>query len=358
MVHFLIQTNFPTVFVIGLMLILLFTNKYFSKELSVYFWIATVVLTIIVVAEIIDYCTTTFAHPTMLRLIASIVGYSLRPVLIAVVLCMGIVKWWRNIAIIFIPVFINLCIQLSALFCGIAFSYDENNNFVRGPLGYSAHIVSAFLLVLLVIATYRKYHNLSVFEPLLAVFAGALVLFATFLESAFDYYGIINVTAGVSIVYYYLYLNIQQYKRDGLTNALNRKCLSVDSKRNANNIAAVILLDLNDLKKINDKSGHDAGDRAIVTVVSCIRRSLIKGCSVYRIGGDEFIILCCKRKKHDIELMLKNISRRIEETPYRCAMGLVFSDDNSTFDELCVAADKEMYLNKRDMKERRRDIYE
>ena len=41
------------------------------------------------------------------------------------------------------------------LLSGIAFSYNGANEFVRGPLGYSAHIVSVYYMVLLVIATFR-----------------------------------------------------------------------------------------------------------------------------------------------------------------------------------------------------------
>jgi len=315
--------------------------------------VATVILTILVVVEIIDYCTASLSYPTMLRVVASIIGYTLRPLLIAEILWMVMIKLRRNMVIVFAPVVVNFCIQFTALFCKIAFSYDSHNRFVRGALGYSAHVVSFFLLTLLVVVTCRKYRNLSRTEPFLAIFAGLLLVLATALESIFDYYGMINVTAGVSIVYFYLYMNTQQYKRDALTNALNRQCLSIDSKRGAEKVSAVIVLDLNNLKQINDFFGHEEGDKAIVNVVNCIRNSLIKGCNIYRTGGDEFMILCFMRKKEDIEQMVHNIKSRIAETPYKCALGIAFADNGKSFDELCAAADKEMYSNKMEIKDRK-----
>ena len=100
MIHFLVQTNFPTVFVIGLMFFLLFTNRYFSTEQSFYFFIATVILLLLVVVEIIEYCTASLTHPSWLRIMASIIGYSLRPLLVSIILWMVIIRWWRNVLLI------------------------------------------------------------------------------------------------------------------------------------------------------------------------------------------------------------------------------------------------------------------
>lgn len=54
---------------------------------------------------------------------------------------------------------------------------------------------------------------------------------------------------------------------------------------------AVLLLDLDDLKPLNDTHGHAAGDRAIRTVAQCCEETLRKTDLVARLGGDEFAVL-------------------------------------------------------------------
>lgn len=79
-----------------------------------------------------------------------------------------------------------------------------------------------------------------------------------------------------------------------MTRTLNRHSFYRDVEVFKHNLNAVLSIDLNDLKSINDSMGHAAGDKAIVTTEECIQKRLVKGCYLYRTGGDEFIVLCTK----------------------------------------------------------------
>ena len=171
------------------------------------------------------------------------------------------------------------------------------------------------------------------------------------MESVWKYEGIINVSGAVALTFYYLYLNTQQFKRDPLTNVLNRRCFYMDAEKNKANLSAVISIDLNDLKKWNDEYGHAKGDEAICTIVRCVESALPSNCYLYRVGGDEFMLLCFNQQKTIIEQFINQIQEETSKTPFSCAIGVAYNDEQTDFNKLCSQADKSMYEDKRQMKD-------
>ena len=84
---------------------------------------------------------------------------------------------------------------------------------------------------------------------------------------------------------------------DGLTGLVNRRmfleCLSAEVAiaRRTGTGCAVLYLDLDDFKPINDRYGHDMGDRALVRVGQLLRQIARESDFVGRLGGDEFAVL-------------------------------------------------------------------
>lgn len=350
MLSYLIQVNYGTFIAIGLMFFFLFGNRYFDKKNRMVFALDTLNILLIVVAEMVECWTAAWPEPTTIHIVACIVGYSLRPLIVVAILFLMAVKWRKRYVLLWGPAVLNFLIQLTALFSGIAFAYDANNQFVRGPLGYAPHLTSLYYLVLLIIVTVEQYHNLSIAEPFLALVISVLTAVATYLESLRGYHGLLSVTAAVGIVFYYMYLATQQFKRDELTGVLNRRCFNLDGNQAWERLTALIALDLNNLKTINDSLGHEEGDRAILTITECVRRSLGKHCFLYRTGGDEFMVLGFRQKREETERMLENMERRIQKSPYRCAMGVVYAEEGESFEQLCAMADQKMYRNKKETK--------
>ncbi len=88
-----------------------------------------------------------------------------------------------------------------------------------------------------------------------------------------------------------------QALHDGLTGLPNRACFldrlgQVLRRRTAEDVSlAVILIDLDDFKRVNDSLGHEAGDRVLVAFADGARRRVREGDTVARFGGDEFAAL-------------------------------------------------------------------
>jgi len=81
---------------------------------------------------------------------------------------------------------------------------------------------------------------------------------------------------------------------------------------------ALYMYDLNNLKQINDSYGHFAGDNVIKTFAQCAKEAFAKRGSVYRVGGDEFVVLCREGDAGELEqceLRLQKLTAAKKELP-------------------------------------------
>jgi len=83
---------------------------------------------------------------------------------------------------------------------------------------------------------------------------------------------------------------------DGLTKVYNRRALStylkeICSKEILPHDLYVLILDIDDFKKINDSHGHLAGDKVLIFIANILRKTLRDGDRVFRYGGEEFVII-------------------------------------------------------------------
>ncbi|MFY9261645.1 MAG: PAS domain S-box protein [Gallionella sp.] len=149
---------------------------------------------------------------------------------------------------------------------------------------------------------------------------------------------------------------------DALTGLPNR-ALYFDRLKQALSIAqrhdrglAVLYMDLDGFKKINDTQGHHAGDLLLIAVADRISQCVRKSDTVARMGGDEFTIILNEACQHeDVTIVAKKIIAAIS-TPFELAgqpahigisIGIArYTDDANTEDELMQRADKAMYQAK------------
>jgi diguanylate cyclase (GGDEF)-like protein len=119
---------------------------------------------------------------------------------------------------------------------------------------------------------------------------------------------------------------------------------------------AVLLVDIDKLKDINDTFGHEAGNSAIRLVSECLQRSIRGTDSAGRFGGDEFAVLLPGASQEVAESVVKRIRHNVYKTTLdlrsrmiRCSVSIgvvTFPKDGRDIRELMSAADHRMYRDK------------
>jgi len=147
---------------------------------------------------------------------------------------------------------------------------------------------------------------------------------------------------------------------DALTRVKNRHAYLEAEKRMDRSIAdhrqppfAIVILDVNDLKKINDTSGHQAGDKCLREACGIIC-DIFKHSPVFRVGGDEFAVISQGKDYEHIEELVGDVSHHNEEASRTGGIVLAFGMSKFEDDE-CVAtvferADRNMYEIKKALK--------
>jgi diguanylate cyclase (GGDEF)-like protein len=120
---------------------------------------------------------------------------------------------------------------------------------------------------------------------------------------------------------------------------------------------ALLLIDLDDFKSVNDAHGHDAGDWALREIGARLIRVSRRGDTVARLGGDEFVLLCpVLHKDEDLDLIcnrvMTTISAPLQDGPHDVTVtgslgAVLVSQDLVEPSELLQQADIAMYAAKR-----------
>lgn len=156
---------------------------------------------------------------------------------------------------------------------------------------------------------------------------------------------------------------------DGLTGLLNRRGFmeralkALEGARVDERSLAIVFIDLDGLKPINDQLGHEAGDRAISEAAHVLRQICRGGDLVARLGGDEFAVLAHDLTrdgfgffKNRVEGALRNLNAA-SDRPFQLgfSLGAAFWDATSdeSLDSLLKRADEVMYAEKRRRKAER-----
>jgi diguanylate cyclase (GGDEF)-like protein/PAS domain S-box-containing protein len=151
--------------------------------------------------------------------------------------------------------------------------------------------------------------------------------------------------------------------RDELTQLYNRRGFLQQAEQarvcavSEQHSAALVFIDLNGMKRINDELGHDAGDDALKDAAAVISAAVPATTVVGRLGGDEFVAFAVGFSSDDLEPLRRRLRSLSDERvasgkrPYRISMsvGAAFTAPDSTgsLDELIDGADAAMYEQKR-----------
>jgi diguanylate cyclase (GGDEF)-like protein len=120
----------------------------------------------------------------------------------------------------------------------------------------------------------------------------------------------------------------------------------------------LMLLDIDDLKKINDTYGHQLGTEVIQEVANCLR-SVVRGSDcLARYGGDEFVVILREANLAGAQIVINRIQEMLRESlvsptdlTLSVSVGVaLFGEDGKSAEELLEAADKRMYRDKQTRK--------
>jgi diguanylate cyclase (GGDEF)-like protein len=154
---------------------------------------------------------------------------------------------------------------------------------------------------------------------------------------------------------------------DPLTNIANRRSLlaraeyEIARHTRARLSFAVVMLDLDGFKRLNDRFGHSAGDGLLCDVATALERSMRAQDTVARIGGDEFCVLAPETDKSGTQRLSVRIVQAVGAVTagvesVRTSIGVaVFPDDGVTAEALLQAADQQLLRSKRERQRGRAD---
>ncbi|MDQ2164501.1 MULTISPECIES: diguanylate cyclase domain-containing protein [Vibrio] len=150
--------------------------------------------------------------------------------------------------------------------------------------------------------------------------------------------------------------------QDPLTNLLNRKALETkfdEMNDLVEHPAALIFIDLDDFKTVNDHLGHQAGDFVLLQVSQWLQENAPQPSSIARLGGDEFVLLCINQSTETLKQFIDSLITKAY-SPLKLSHGEVqigfsigvcqFTTSTHTFETLYELADQAMYQVKKNGK--------
>lgn len=173
-----------------------------------------------------------------------------------------------------------------------------------------------------------------------------------------------------------LYHDLSPEYRDDLTGLPNRKWLDSHLEYQVTNYPgkfALLFIDLDDFKPINDTLGHDAGDLHLITAANAINHNIrsendpskdpraldrlaIGGRSVVRWGGDEFVVLLPGiSSPGDMLIVEGRVRDELAKVDVEASMGGRVHERGESPSHILKAADEAMYINKNKRKVTRRE---
>jgi diguanylate cyclase (GGDEF)-like protein len=152
---------------------------------------------------------------------------------------------------------------------------------------------------------------------------------------------------------------------DSLTGLYNRMYFEEELKRINSDIGrfkpvTIVTIDINNLKAVNDKDGHDEGDILIKETTKILSLFTRKTDFIARIGGDEFCAILLKadmavanKRKEELIEKINAYNTQNKEIKIDIAIGIASTqeDDNNSIYEVVKRSDELMYVNKKQMKQ-------
>lgn len=224
--------------------------------------------------------------------------------------------------IILICLIINGICEFISVFTPFIFWIDENNIYRHAffysfyTIMYSAGIIFFIIELLKYTRKYQSKNIVTLISILVFLISGFLI---KVLNEEINTDWLVVTIALLQFIIYYSDLAL---KVDPMTTLLNRKSYENRLKK-IDYMTAIIILDANYFKEINDQYGHQFGDEILKIIAKTILKAYGKYAHCYRIGGDEFCVILKRGKleeitkanenKHDRYNALENLNNNFKK---------------------------------------------
>ncbi|MBP5159575.1 MAG: GGDEF domain-containing protein [Lachnospiraceae bacterium] len=349
-----ILSFFPVLLcVIGLLLVILF-NRGAQQITKKYLIISNVDLLLLTIIEYLNIWGQNEDGGKTMLTVTMILVYALQSVpIFMMVLCLRGPKprsW-----IFSIPLVLNVFFVSTALFEPLVFSYDDEGKFVRGSLFFVPYTFMVIYIAILAYYTFKMVGRSYAMEALIVVFVLLAVMTSAALEIFAGMMSFVCQALAVGNLLYYLYIHVQGEARDHLTMLLNRSSFYQDVRKKRSKIKGLILVDMNELRWINDNIGYDKGDRMLSSLAEFLSDHLGREYPLYRVCGDEFAALVLEEDRKEVEAMAVQLKDALKQHNFSVSLAVAFTEDikekRGKIDSLLNLAENEVYKEKCYMRE-------
>jgi diguanylate cyclase (GGDEF)-like protein len=325
-----------------------------------FFGLAILAAIIVIAAEAAASCFESAAASIRVpSLISNILGFSISP-FIPLFIGYAISSDRKKGDIFFwIPTAVNFFLSVLSAAYPLIFGINTANTYYRGDFfwiyvaAYAASLAFLFVRTLALANRYQNKNHPVIFALFLFVVLG------TAIQVVFPHLRVSWICVSIAICLYYAYCCELYYQVDGLTGLLGRRAYeNYVCRLKGLPGAAILIIDIDDFKLVNDRCGHQFGDNCLIQISACVKDVFFKIGICFRIGGDEFCVISTNADSALIQnACWQFISgfdeiRKTEKQFPMVSLGCAYYEKGKgSVEEAIFAADQEMYYYKHHRKE-------
>ncbi|MBF4694010.1 GGDEF domain-containing protein [Fusibacter ferrireducens] len=267
----------------------------------------------------------------------------------------------KMFTVMIIPTIVLTLLSIMSISKGFFFYIDTFNKYHRGTYNWLLTLICCFYLFYTFLITLINRKNISSkdFFPMLFFLFPPIIGFMIQIR----FQGVSTLWMSVTFSILVIYINIQKINvsTDYLTGLYNRRQLDSHLKRfshfqsSAHKIAGM-MIDLNDMKSINDSQGHMMGDIALEQTALILKKSFHKDDFIARYGGDEFVIIFMVKDYDGLSQTVSRVESNLEKFnknttfPFKLSFSIGYDlfdpKKQATIDDFIRYLDQKMYLSK------------
>lgn len=141
--------------------------------------------------------------------------------------------------------------------------------------------------------------------------------------------GMFLVTLGVISLIRHSAIILQKFEflsfRDALTGLFNRRMFQRSVESRGDGEFALMLMDLDHFKHVNDQFGHDAGDKVLQKIAELLRREFTDHGEIFRLGGEEFAVTMQSDSREELEQSAEEARKHVAALQYESDVSVTIS---------------------------------